>query len=82
MVHIAFSFLGDRWTLAAMMPKLLNDCFLKWNESTSKPANRGFKQQSEREAQLQKDEYYSSLIEPQRYFGRMGFLQAQESRKY
>lgn len=78
MIRMALDFLGNSWTMTVIMPNFLNDSFLRWNVNT-KNQDVKWEKLTEKEVQLQAKEYRSSKIKLIRYFGRMGFTQAQKT---
>ena len=80
MISKALKFLWGGWRLAVMKPNFINDSCLKWNINTKNPSTpKKLTRLSEKEVQLQAKEYRSSKIKLLRYFGRIGFTQAQKT---
>ena len=76
MIRKALQFLGSRWTLAVMMP--IDTMFIygtKWN-TNAKNQVVNWEGLTEKEVQLQTKALTTKLL---RYFGRMGFTQAQKT---
>ena len=79
LIRMALKFLGSRWTLAVMMP--IDAMFIygtKWNTNAKNQAVN-WEELTEKKLQLQTKENHSLKVKLLRYFGRMGFTQAQKT---
>jgi len=80
LIRKALKFLGSRWTLAVMMP--IDTMFIygtKWNTNAKNLQAVNWEELTEKKLQLQTKENHSLKVKLLRYFGRMGFTQAQKT---